>query len=266
MPSEVENPEAGAPKVAPDHAPAVPAARSTIRTTDLAKNYGSRRVVKGVNLSVSTGEIVGLLGPNGAGKTTTFYMIVGLVPATDGHVLIDDQSITRARMHERARMGIGYLPQEPSAFRKLTVEENVRAIAETLPLGRTERQALVAHQLTELGLTDRAKQKAYTLSGGERRRLEIARALVTNPRFLLLDEPFSGVDPISVAEVQRIVLSLRARNIGILITDHNVRETLRIVDRAYLIHEGRVLSEGTSNFLINDPQSRKFYLGEDFNL
>jgi len=241
-------------------------ARSTIRTRDLAKNYGSRRVVKGVNLSVSTGEIVGLLGPNGAGKTTTFYMIVGLVPTTDGDVLIDDQPITRARMHQRARMGVGYLPQEPSAFRKLTVEENVRAIAETLPLGRTERQALVAHQLKELGLTDRAKQKAYTLSGGERRRLEIARALVTKPRFLLLDEPFSGVDPISVAEVQRIVLSLRARNIGILITDHNVRETLRIVDRAYLIHEGRVLSEGTSDFLINDPQSRQFYLGEDFNL
>lgn len=240
--------------------------RSTIHTRELAKHYGSRRVVKGVNLRVSTGEIVGLLGPNGAGKTTTFYMIVGLVPATDGDVLIDDRAVTRARMHERARMGIGYLPQEPSAFRKLTVEENVRAIAETLPLKRAERNALVAHHLSELGLTDRAGQKAYTLSGGERRRLEIARALVTNPRFLLLDEPFSGVDPISVAEVQRIVLSLKARNIGILITDHNVRETLRIVDRAYLIHDGRVLSEGTSDFLINDPQSRQFYLGEDFNL
>jgi len=266
MPPSAEDTAVGAGSTSAPGDPATPTARSTIRARELAKNYGSRRVVKGVNLSVSTGEVVGLLGPNGAGKTTTFYMIVGLVPATDGHVLIDDQLITRARMHERARMGIGYLPQEPSAFRKLTVEENVRAIAETLPLSRAERQALVAHQLKELGLTERAHQKAYTLSGGERRRLEIARALVTSPRFLLLDEPFSGVDPISVAEVQRIVLSLRARNIGILITDHNVRETLRIVDRAYLIHEGRVLSEGTSNFLINDAQSRRFYLGEDFNL
>jgi len=266
MPSEAENPPVVEQERSAAPSSGTGPARSTIRAHDLTKNYGNRRVVKGVNLSVSTGEIVGLLGPNGAGKTTTFYMIVGLVPATDGHVLIDDQPITRARMHERARMGVGYLPQEPSAFRKLTVEENVRAIAETLPLKRSERHTLVAHQLKELGLTDRAHQKAYTLSGGERRRLEIARALVTNPRFLLLDEPFSGVDPISVAEVQRIVLSLRARNIGILITDHNVRETLRIVDRAYLIHEGRVLSEGTSSFLINDPQSRQFYLGEDFNL
>ncbi|BET69719.1 LPS export ABC transporter ATP-binding protein [Opitutales bacterium ASA1] len=238
----------------------------TIQTRDLAKTYAKRPVVKGVNLRVASGEVVGLLGPNGAGKTTTFYMIVGLVPATAGDVLLDDQPITRLRMHQRARMGLGYLPQEASIFRKLSVEENVRAIAETLPLAKTQRNELVARQLEELGLTHLAKQKAYTLSGGERRRLEIARALVTDPAFLLMDEPFSGVDPISVAEVQRIVLSLKARGIGILITDHNVRETLRIVDRAYLIHDGRVLSEGTSDFLINDPQSRKFYLGENFNL
>jgi lipopolysaccharide export system ATP-binding protein len=238
----------------------------TIQTRDLAKTYAKRPVVKGVNLRVASGEVVGLLGPNGAGKTTTFYMIVGLVPATAGDVLLDDQPITRLRMHQRARMGLGYLPQEASIFRKLSVEENVRAIAETLPLAKAQRNELVARQLEELGLTHLAKQKAYTLSGGERRRLEIARALVTDPAFLLMDEPFSGVDPISVAEVQRIVLSLKARGIGILITDHNVRETLRIVDRAYLIHDGRVLSEGTSDFLINDPQSRKFYLGENFNL
>lgn len=239
---------------------------STISTRGLEKTYGSRRVVKGIDLQVRAGQIVGLLGPNGAGKTTSFYMIVGLVPATRGEVLLDDKPITRARMHVRARLGIGYLPQEPSVFRKLTVEQNIRAVAETLDLSRKERNEVVAQHLEELGLTSLARQKAYTLSGGERRRLEISRALVTNPRFVLMDEPFSGVDPISVAEVQRIVLSLKARGIGILITDHNVRETLRIVDRAYLIHDGAVLSEGTSNFLINDPQSRKFYLGEDFNL
>jgi lipopolysaccharide export system ATP-binding protein len=252
---------------APAH---LPSAKSTtagaIRTQGLSKTYGRRRVVKGVDLQVGAGEVVGLLGPNGAGKTTTFYMIVGLVPATDGQVLLDDRPITKLRMHERARRGVGYLPQEASVFRKLTVEQNVRAVAETLALSRRARNGLVEQQLAELGLTHLAKQKAYTLSGGERRRLEIARALATGPRFLLLDEPFSGVDPISVAEVQRIVLSLKARGIGILITDHNVRETLRIVDRAYLIHDGTVLSQGTSDFLINDPQSRKFYLGENFNL
>ncbi|MGH8019921.1 MAG: LPS export ABC transporter ATP-binding protein [Opitutaceae bacterium] len=245
---------------------AEPVPAFTIQTRELAKTYSKRPVVKGVNLRVSAGEVVGLLGPNGAGKTTTFYMIVGLVPATAGEVLINDRPITRLRMHQRARMGLGYLPQEASIFRKLTVAENIHAIAETLPLERRERNTLVTRQLEELGLTHLAQQKAYTLSGGERRRLEIARALVTSPAFLLMDEPFSGVDPISVAEVQRIVLSLKARGIGILITDHNVRETLRIVDRAYLIHDGLVLSEGTSDFLISDPQSRKFYLGENFNL
>jgi lipopolysaccharide export system ATP-binding protein len=260
----VSPPPSPAPSAASPLAP--PANGSTIRTENLAKTYGSRPVVKGVNLLVRSGEIVGLLGPNGAGKTTTFYMIVGLVPVTAGEVFLDQHRVTRARMHQRARLGLGYLPQEPSVFRKLSVEDNIRAVAETLALPGHERTALVGRQLEELGLSHLARQKAYTLSGGERRRLEIARALVTNPRFLLLDEPFSGVDPISVAEVQRIVLSLKARGIGILITDHNVRETLRIVDRAYLIHDGRVLSEGTSTFLINDPQSRRFYLGEDFNL
>jgi lipopolysaccharide export system ATP-binding protein len=243
-----------------------PATRAVISTRDLIKNYGQRTVVAGVNIRVSAGEIVGLLGPNGAGKTTTFYMIVGLVPATRGAVLLDEKPITRLRMHQRARRGIGYLPQEPSIFRTLTVEENVRAIVETLDLPRRMHAARVKTHLDELGLYHLARQRAYTLSGGERRRLEIARALVTRPKFLLMDEPFSGVDPISVADVQKIVLSLKQRGIGILITDHNVRETLRIVDRAYLIHQGRVLTEGTSAFLINDPKAREFYLGEGFNL
>lgn len=239
---------------------------SAIEARNLVKVYGARRVVSGVNLEVKAGEVVGLLGPNGAGKTTTFYMIVGLIRASEGNVTIDQKDVTRMRMHQRARLGIGYLPQEPSIFRKLTVEQNIRAIVETLPLNRHERATVTAEHLDELGLTSLAGQKAYTLSGGERRRLEISRALVTRPKFLLLDEPFSGVDPISVADVQRIVLSLKEKGIGILITDHNVRETLRIVDRAYLIHEGRVLAEGTSDFLIQDAKSREFYLGEDFNL
>lgn len=247
--------------------PDAPASTATrIVTEDLVKTYGKRQVVAGVNIEVGAGEVVGLLGPNGAGKTTTFYMIVGLVPATEGRVSLDGAEITRLPMYKRARLGIGYLPQEASVFRKLTVEENIRAIAETLPVNRKQRAELVERHLEELHLTHLAKQKAYTLSGGERRRLEISRALVTNPKFLLMDEPFSGVDPISVADVQTIILDLKKKGIGILITDHNVRETLRIVDRAYLIYEGRVLSEGSSDFLINDPQSRKFYLGENFNL
>lgn len=240
--------------------------QSRISTRDLVKVYSKRPVVNGVNIEVAAGEVVGLLGPNGAGKTTTFYMIVGLVPTSGGTVLLDGTDITALPMYKRARLGIGYLPQEPSVFRKLTVEENIRAIVETLALGRKERDALVQRHLEELHLTHLARQKAYTLSGGERRRLEISRALVTGPKFLLMDEPFSGVDPISVADVQKIVLELKEKGIGILITDHNVRETLRIVDRAYLIFEGKVLSQGTSDFLINDPQSRKFYLGENFNL
>ena len=237
-----------------------------IRTEGLIKTYGERNVVAGVDVHVRAGEIVGLLGPNGAGKTTTFYMIVGLVPATQGKVFIQGHEATKLRMHERAHYGLGYLPQEPSVFRRLTVEENILAIVETLDVPRRERPERVKKHLDELNLLPLAKQKAYTLSGGERRRLEIARALVTNPKFLLMDEPFAGVDPISVAEVQKMILALKHRGIGILITDHSVRETLRIVDRAYIIRQGKVLTEGTSDFLINDAQAREFYLGKDFNL
>jgi lipopolysaccharide export system ATP-binding protein len=256
--------------IAPAPAAGSPAATgnlpSEIQTEDLVKTFGKRTVVDGVRIRVQAGEIVGLLGPNGAGKTTTFYMIVGLVPATRGRVRIDGRDATRLRMHRRARLGVGYLPQEPSIFRHLTVEENILAIVEAIGIPRRERPGRVQAHLDELGLGGVAKQKAYTLSGGERRRLEIARALVTRPKFLLMDEPFAGVDPISVAEVQKIILALKQRGIGILITDHNVRETLRIVDRGYIIHRGKVLTEGASDFLINDPQAREIYLGQDFNM
>ncbi len=237
-----------------------------IETRELVKDYGKRRVVSGVNVNISAGEIVGLLGPNGAGKTTTFYMIVGLVPVTSGQIFLDDHDLTELPMYRRSRMGLGYLPQEASIFRKMTVEQNIRAVAETLPLKKAQQKACVEEHLEELGLSHLACQKAYTLSGGERRRLEISRALVTRPKFLLMDEPFSGVDPISVSEVQKIIIQLKKREIGVLITDHNVRETLSIVDRAYLLHEGKVLSEGSSDFLVNDPKSKEFYLGEDFNM
>ena len=239
---------------------------SSITTQGLVKTFGQKSVVNGVDLEVAAGEIVGLLGPNGAGKTTTFYMIVGLIAATKGVVNIDGQDVTKLKMHERARLGLGYLPQEPSTFRKLTVAENLLAIVETLPIPRNERADIVSAHLQELNLSHVANQKAFTLSGGERRRLEIARALVTKPKFLLLDEPFAAIDPISVSEVQRIILDLKAKGIGIIITDHNVRETLRIVDRAYLIHQGRVLTSGPGDFLINDEQAREIYLGKDFNL
>ncbi|MBC9888539.1 MAG: LPS export ABC transporter ATP-binding protein [Opitutae bacterium] len=242
------------------------AATATISTQDLEKSYSGRKVVDKVNIQVSSGEVVGLLGPNGAGKTTTFYMIVGLVPVSRGRVLISDVDMTRYSMHRRSRLGIGYLPQEPSVFRNLSVYDNIKAIVDTLPIKRKLRKERIDHHLDELGLTHHSKKKAYTLSGGERRRLEISRALVTEPKFLLMDEPFSGVDPINVAEVQKIVLELSNRGIGILITDHNVRETLRIVNRAYLLHNGQVLREGTSDFLTNDEVSREFYLGENFNL
>lgn len=249
----------------PEATPPPPAA-GRLSTRDLVKVYGRREVVRSVSINVDAGEIVGLLGPNGAGKTTTFYMVVGLVPMSSGTVSLDGVNISRLPMHRRARLGLGYLPQEASVFRKLTVYQNVLAIVETLPVPRRERHDFVMMHLEELGLQHLAKQKAYTLSGGERRRLEITRALVARPRFMLMDEPFSGVDPISVSEVQDIILGLRSKSIGILITDHNVREMLRIVDRAYLIHEGRVLCEGSSDFLVNDEQSRRFYLGENFNL
>jgi len=243
-----------------------PSARSEIVTTGLVKTFGVRTVVDGVSLRVSAGEIVGLLGRNGAGKTTAFYMVVGLVPATAGTVSLDGRDLTRLPMHARARHGIGYLPQEPSVFRKLSVEDNIRAIVEVVGVPRAERAARIAHHLAELSLTHLAKQKAFTLSGGERRRLEIARALVTRPKFLLMDEPFAAIDPISVAEVQKIILELKSRGIGVIITDHNVRETLRIVDRAYLLENGKVLFEGTSEELVKNDQARKFYLGEDFNM
>jgi len=255
------------PATAPSLTPQSPKpAGAAIEARDLHKVFGQREVVRGVNLRVGAGEIVGLLGPNGAGKTTTFYLIVGLIQATRGQVLLDGRDISSLPMYRRARLGLGYLPQEPSVFRKLTVWENIQAIVETLPLAKEKQDDTIRAHLQDLNLLHLAKQKAYTLSGGERRRLEITRALVVNPRFLLLDEPFSGVDPISVREVQDIVSGLKDRGIGVLITDHNVRETLRIVDRAYLIFEGSVLREGSSDFLVNDPESRRLYLGKDFSL
>lgn len=237
-----------------------------IEAKGLVKQYGSRKVVNGASLQIKTGEVVGLLGPNGAGKTTTFYMIAGLVEATKGFVLLDNTPITHLKIHRRANLGIGYLAQEPSVFRKLTVWQNVQAVAEMLPLSRAERKEVITKQLEDLHLLPLAKQKAYTLSGGERRRLEIARCLVMKPDFVLMDEPFAGVDPINVSEVQKIVLELKKRGIGILITDHNVRDTLAITDRAYLIHQGEVVASGNSEFLINDPKSRKIYLGENFKV
>jgi len=240
--------------------------KSLVRAQVLAKHYGQAVAVKNVSLDLRAGEIVGLLGPNGAGKTTSFYMMVGLIPATSGNVFIDGVDVTAMPMWKRAKNGIGYLPQESSIFRKLSVWDNVLAVVETLNLSARESQARTAQQLTDLGLERLARQPAFTLSGGERRRLEIARALATNPRFLLMDEPFSGVDPISVAEVQSIIRRLKDKGIGVLITDHNVRETLSIVDRAYLIHQGQVLVSGTAQDIVNTPESRRYYLGESFKL
>lgn len=237
-----------------------------VRVESLAKHYGRKLAVQDVSLEVATGEVVGLLGPNGAGKTTTFYMVVGLVPATRGKVLLDGKDITALPMWRRARAGVGYLPQEASAFRKLTARENLMAVLETLDLSPGEVRSRADALLEDLGLSALAGQPAYTLSGGERRRLEIARALATGPRFLLMDEPFSGVDPISVAEVQSIVRRLKDRGIGVLITDHNVRETLAIVDRAYLIHQGRVLVSGSPREILENPDSRRHYLGDGFKL
>ena len=232
----------------------------------LFKSYDGRQVVKGVDISVKRGEIVGLLGPNGAGKTTTFYMIVGIIAPNKGQIIFDNNDITRLPIHERARYGIGYLSQEPSIFRKLTVEENIMAILETLPIGRSERRKRLDNLLEELNIASLRKNKTFTLSGGERRRLEITRALVTNPSFILLDEPFSGIDPIVVNEAQEIIKELREKGLGILLTDHNVRETLSITDRAYLIADGRILISGTANELINNPKAREIYLGEKFRM
>lgn len=239
---------------------------SRLQAIDLVKVYGRRTVVNKVSIEVNQKEVVGLLGPNGAGKTTSFYMIVGMIQPTSGRILLDGVDITKRRMYQRARLGIGYLPQEASVFRKLTVEENLMAIAETLPLGRNGRKRKVEGLLEELSITHIRKSKAFNLSGGERRRTEIARCLVTDPVFILLDEPFAGIDPIAVADIQEIVRSLKERGIGVLITDHNVHETLAITDRAYLLYEGRILKSGTSDELATDPEARKLYLGETFTL
>ncbi len=233
----------------------------------LVKSYRGRgRVVKEVSYSVSPGEIVGLLGPNGAGKTTSFRMTVGMIRADEGRVMFAGEDVTRRPMYRRARLGMGYLSQEPSIFRNLTVEENVLAILETLPVDRRRRRELLEQSLGELGLTPIRKTTAHSLSGGERRRLEITRSLVTSPKLLLLDEPFSGVDPIAVSEIQDIVLRLRERGMRILLTDHNVRETLSITDRAYVIHDGEILREGSSTDLVEDEVVRKIYLGEGFRM
>ena len=237
-----------------------------LRTDGLVKIYDGRRVVNGVDINCRKGEIVGLLGPNGAGKTTSFYMIAGLVRPNAGTVFFNDTDVTNMAMHKRARMGMGYLPQEESIFRKLTVEQNIMAILETRDLTRAQRKARCDELLEQFGITHVRKQMALTLSGGEKRRLTIARSLVPEPSLIMLDEPFSGVDPIAVQDVQKIVSGLRDLGLGILITDHNVRETLSIVDRAYLIFEGRVLMEGTKEFLINNPEARRLYLGENFSM
>jgi lipopolysaccharide export system ATP-binding protein len=237
-----------------------------LRAEKLVKTYSKRTVVNDVSLQVEQGEIVGLLGPNGAGKTTTFYMITGMIRPNKGSIFLDSQDITNLPMYRRARMGIGYLSQEASIFRKLTVEENVMAILETMPLSRQERIKRLEELLNELAVSHLAKNKAYTLSGGERRRVEITRALVTNPKFILLDEPFAGIDPIAVEDIQTIVKGLVNKSIGVLITDHNVHETLSITDRAYLLYEGVVLKSGSSEFLANDPETRRLYLGEKFRL
>ena len=239
---------------------------ATLRTDALTKSYGGRTVVRGVSVEVHSGEVVGLLGPNGAGKTTTFYMTVGLTGPDSGRVLLDGADVTDDPMYIRARKGIGYLPQEPSVFRGLTVRQNILAILETLSLSAAERRTRLATLLAELNLTPLADSPAYTLSGGERRRVEITRALVISPRFILLDEPFAGIDPIAVADIQDIVSHLSERGIGVLITDHNVRETLRITDRAYIVNEGAIFRSGTPESLAEDEEVRRVYLGSDFRL
>ena len=239
---------------------------STLRTHELTKSYGGRTVVRGVSLEVASGEVVGLLGPNGAGKTTTFYMVVGLTSPDSGRVTLEDEDLTEDPMYVRARNGIGYLPQEPSIFRGLTVEQNMLAILETLRLDGPSRRARLADLLAELNLTPLAKAPAHTLSGGERRRAEITRALVISPRFILLDEPFAGIDPIAVSEIQKIIFHLTERGIGVLVTDHNVRETLRITDRAYIVHDGAIFRSGTPHSLAADADVRRIYLGTEFRL
>ncbi|MEE8638039.1 MAG: LPS export ABC transporter ATP-binding protein [Candidatus Margulisiibacteriota bacterium] len=238
-----------------------------IKTENLVKNYGNKLAVNQISIDVNQGEIVGLLGPNGAGKTTTFYMVVGLIRPNSGRVFLGDHEITRLPMHRRAHMGIGYLPQEPSIFRKLTVEENILILWQLMPeIRKSEIEKNLVSILDELGVTHLRKQKAYTLSGGEQRRVEIARALSTNPSFILLDEPFTGIDPKTVTDLQEIIRHLKSKGIGILITDHNVRETLAITDRAYIIHKGQIMVSGDSQMVSRSEEAKKFYLGESFEL
>jgi lipopolysaccharide export system ATP-binding protein len=239
---------------------------ATLRTRDLTKSYSGRTVVRGVNVEIESGEVVGLLGANGAGKTTTFSMVVGLTAPDSGRVLLDGIDVTDDPMYQRARKGIGYLPQEASIFRGLSVEQNIMAILETLDLNGRERRARLRELLAELGLTPLAKSPAYTLSGGERRRVEITRALVISPKFMLLDEPFAGIDPIAVTDIQKIIAHLKGRGIGVLITDHNVRETLKITDRAYIVHDGVIFKSGTPQRLADDEEVKRIYLGADFRL
>ncbi len=237
-----------------------------LRSERLFKRYSKRYVVKDVSIEVNQGEIVGLLGPNGAGKTTTFYMIVGMTRPTKGRVYLNNEEISNVPMHQRARMGIGYLPQEASVFRRLTVRDNIMAVLQMMDLSESERKDRCGRLLEDFGISQLSNNKAYTLSGGERRRTEIARALATDPNFILLDEPFAGIDPIAVEDLMSLVRNLKKRGIGVLVTDHNVHETLSITDRAYLLFEGEILRAGTSQFLADDPKARKLYLGERFNL
>jgi lipopolysaccharide export system ATP-binding protein len=237
-----------------------------LRSEGLVKKYKKRTVVNDVGVDVKQGEVVGLLGPNGAGKTTTFYMIVGMITPNDGRVFLDDVEITKTAMYKRARMGIGYLPQEASIFRKMSVEENVLSVLQMMNLSHAEQRRRCDELMNDFGLSHVARSKGYVLSGGERRRTEIARALATDPKFILLDEPFAGIDPIAVEEIMRIVGSLKQRGIGVLVTDHNVHETLSITDRAYLLFEGKILMSGTAEALANDPEAKKLYLGEKFKL
>ena len=239
---------------------------ATLRTRDLTKSYSGRTVVRGVNVEIASGEVIGLLGANGAGKTTTFSMVVGLTAPDSGRVLLDGIDVTDDPMYIRARKGIGYLPQEASIFRGLTVEQNIMAILETIDLDGAGRRARLRELLAELGLTPLAKSPAHTLSGGERRRVEITRALVISPKFILLDEPFAGIDPIAVTDIQKIIFHLKSRGIGVLITDHNVRETLRITDRAYIVHDGVIFKSGTPQSLAEDEEVKRIYLGADFRL
>jgi lipopolysaccharide export system ATP-binding protein len=239
---------------------------SVIATKGLCKVFSGRRVVDDVSFAVKGGEVVGLLGPNGAGKTTSFYMVVGLLKPDAGQVFLDDENIIGKPMYVRARMGVTYLPQEPSVFRKLTVEENIQAILETLPLTAQQRRRRLEELLEELGLASLARNMAFSLSGGERRRLEITRALVISPRFMLLDEPFAGIDPLAVSDIKRIIAGLKARGIGILISDHNVRDTLKVCDKAYIIADGQIVEEGDPERIANSAKAREIYLGQDFSL